>query len=287
MRRVLVTGAAGVLAREIVGLLEQDGGYELRLTDVAPCETPHEFRPVDLTDAAAVAGLADGVDEVLHVAAIHPWKPYTPQQYLDCNIKATYNVLEEAVRAGVDRVIYTSSVAAMGYEVTPQCPLPLDETKVCRPVDSVYSVTKHVGEQFCQMFQHTRGLRWLALRPGTFIPREQTDPQYGLNLLGIGVHRADVAQAHLRALQSDLANEAFITTAGVPFSREESDELLTDARAVILRHFPQAEALEAAGVALPSSFGLVFSVEKARRLLGYEPEHTFGQWLEGWVAGRG
>nr|MBP9572109.1 hypothetical protein [Kiritimatiellia bacterium] len=129
--------------------------------------------------------------------------------------------------------------------------------------------------------------RWLALRPGTFIPREETDPQYGLNLLGIGVHRADVAQAHLRALQSDLANEAFITTAGVPFTREESDELLTDARAVILRHFPQAEALEAAGHALPISLGLAFSVEKARRLLGYEPEHTFGKWLEGWVAGQG
>lgn len=283
MTRLLITGAAGVLAREIVAHLEGLGDYQLRLTDLSAFETPHELRCADLTDPAQVAGLAEGVDEVLHVAAIHPWKPYTPQQYLDCNIKATYNVLEEAVRAQVRRVIYTSSVAAMGYEVTSQCPLPLDETKLCHPVDSVYSVTKHVGEQFCQMFQHTHGLRWLALRPGTFIPREASDPQYALNLLGIGVHREDVAQAHVRALQSELAHEAFIATAGVPFRRDESAELLTDARSVILRYYPQAAALEEAGVRLPERLGLAFSVEKARRMLGYEPKHTFGKWLEEWL----
>ena len=111
MQRVLITGAAGVLGREIAGLLERSGDYELRLTDVAPTDTRHEFRQADLADPAQVAGLAEGMDQVIHVAAIHPWKPYTPQQYLDCNIKGTYHVVEEAARAGA-RLLYTSSVAA-------------------------------------------------------------------------------------------------------------------------------------------------------------------------------
>jgi nucleoside-diphosphate-sugar epimerase len=285
MERVLITGAAGVLGRELVSLLEQEGAYELRLTDMAPLQTAHEFVLADLADPAQVTGLAEGMAQVVHAAAIHPWKPYTPQQYLDCNIKGTYHVVEEAARAGA-RLVYTSSVAAMGYEVTPDSPLPFDERRPCRPVDSLYSVSKHVGEQFCALFQRSHGLRWLALRPGTFIPRDESDPQYGLSLLGIGVHRRDVARAHVLALQSDLAYEGLVITAGVPFSQTEGELLLTDARSVILRHFPEAANLEAAGIALPQALPLCYRMDKARELLGYEPRHTFAKWLEAWLVAR-
>lgn len=285
MQRVLITGAAGVLGREITGLLERSGDYELLLTDMLPLDTAHEFRPADLTDPEQVAGLAEGMDQVVHVAAIHPWKPYTPQQYLDCNIKGTYHVVEETARAGA-RLVYTSSVAAMGYEVGPAASLPFTEKRPCEPVDSLYSISKLAGEQFCAVFQRSHGLRWVALRPGTFIPRDEADPAYGLNLLGIGVHREDVAQAHLLALQSDVSGEGIIVTAGVPFSQEESDELLSDARTVILRHFPGAARLEEAGVALPATLPVCYRIEKAQRLLGYEPQHTFARWLAHWLDAR-
>lgn len=283
MQRVLITGAAGVLGREITKLLERTGDYELRLTDKLPLDTAHEFRSADLSDPQQVTGLADGVDQVVHAAAIHPWRPYTPQQYLDCNIKGTYHVVEETARVGA-RLVYTSSVAAMGYEVGPEAPLPFTEDRPCDPVDSLYSVSKLVGEQFCALFQHTHGLRWLLLRPGTFIPRDEADPSYGLNLLGIGVHREDVAQAHLLALQSDVDGEAIIITAGVPFTQEESAELLGEARTVILRHYPEAARLEAAGVALPQSLPTCYRIDKAQRLLGYAPQHTFARWLAAWLA---
>ena len=94
MKKVLVTGAAGVLGRALVPLLEQDGDVELRLTDIVPVATGHEFREADLSTWDDVAGLCEGVDEVVHIAAIHPWKPYFPQQYLDCNIKGTYNIFQ-------------------------------------------------------------------------------------------------------------------------------------------------------------------------------------------------
>ena len=71
MTKVLVTGASGVLGRELVPLIERDGGFALRLTDAVPLETSHEFVRADLARWEEAEHLCDGVDEVVHVAAIH------------------------------------------------------------------------------------------------------------------------------------------------------------------------------------------------------------------------
>jgi len=284
--RVLITGAAGVLGQLVTELMAADG-HDLRLTDARPLETPHDFVPADLSDDTQTAGLCDGMDQVLHIAAVHPWKQYTAQQYLDLNIKGTHNIVAEAARAKVDRLILTSSVSAQGYNVAPDAPLPWDEESPCRPTDSLYSVTKHVGEQFCRLYQQTAGLQWLAVRPGGFSPRPENDPAFGFGLLSFAVHRADVAQAHLLALRSDVVNEPIIATAGTTFTRADSAQLLTDAAPLILRDFPQAQALIDAGIALPQRLTACHSIAKARRLLGYEPQWTFGSWLERWLNKRG
>ncbi len=277
--KVLMTGAAGVLGRLLTALLENAGGYELRLTDVCDLDTSHEYIRADLADPQQVRGLCDGIDQVLHIAAIHPWKQYSQQQYLDCNIKGTHNIVQEAAAAKVDRLIYTSSVAAMGYQSGPDAPLPFDESKPCRPVESLYNLSKLVGEQFCAMYHHTAGLDYLALRPGTFIPREEDDPQFGLALLAVAVHRQDVAAAHLLALQSDLVNEALIITAGIPFTRDDGPALPADAPSVIRKHFPDVARLEAQGIELPQRITMCYSIDRARRLLGYQPQVTFETWL--------
>lgn len=284
--RVLLTGAAGVLGRTVTGLLENLGGYDLTLTDVLPLETSHPFRQVDLAEAGQVQGLCEGVDQVLHIGAVHPWKTYTTQQYVACNIVGSHNIIEEAARAGVGRFIYTSSVAAMGYEITDQWPLPFDETRPCHPFEHIYNVSKYAGEQFCELHRHLSNLPSVFLRPGGFSPRDETTSTFGLGLLGIGVHLQDVAQAHVLALQSEVVNEAIIITAGVPFTTAEGAELVTDARSVILRHFPQAAALEEAGVELPQRLHQCYCIDKARHLLGYEPQVNFGSWLAGWLARR-
>lgn len=278
--RVLITGAAGVLGRKVTGLLENEPGLELRLTDTVPLDTPHEFVQTDLADSDAVKPLCDGVDQVMHIASIHPWKPYTPKQYIDCNITGTYNVLEAAAASKVSRVIYTSSIAAMGMGAAPEIPLPWDETKPCVPDGHIYSVTKHVGEQFCEMFRKKGAFSYIALRPGTFIPREMSDTSFGIGLLFQWVHGDDVAQAHHKAFLSDVENEAFIITAKAPFVRADSDALRTDARSVIFRYFPRAEELEKRGTKLPERLNYCYDVSKAERLLGYRSEVTFGTWLE-------
>jgi len=283
--RVLITGAAGVLGQLVTQLVAAEG-HDLLLTDLvaAPEGSPHPFVAADLSNDEQTTGLCDGIDQVLHIAAIHPWKQYTSQQYLDLNIKGTHNLAAEAARAGVQRLIYTSSVSAHGYNVAPDAPLPWDETVPCRPTDSLYSITKHVGEQFCRMYQQTAGLKWLALRPGGFSPRPEADPAFGFGLLNFAVHRTDVAMAHLLALRSSAVNEPIIITAGTTFTHDDSAQLLWNAAPLILRDFPQAQALVDAGIALPDRIGACHSIEHARKVLGYTPHWTFGSWLERWIA---
>ncbi len=279
--RVLVTGAAGVLGRLVTSALQDESEYSLRLTDIAAFETPHEYVEADLARAEQVQGLCQGIEQVLHIAAIHPWKQYTAEQYLDCNVKGTHNLVQEAAGARVQRLIYTSSIAAMGYQVEPDTPFPFDEQKPCRPVEDIYSLSKYVGEQCCELLRFREGLDYVALRPGTFIPREEEDPVFGLGLLGTVVHATDVAAAHVLALQSDVVNEAIIITAGNPFSRDDGPALLSDARSVILKYYPEAEALEDEGIELPKRIAPCYRIEKARRLLAYEPQFTFERWLAG------
>ena len=278
--RVLITGAAGVLGQSVVSLVEQRGSTELHLTDMADLQTQHPFTRADLTRADQVAGLCDGVDEVVHIAAIHPWKGYSAEQYLDCNIKATHNLLDEALRSGVRRVIYTSSIAAMGFRPEDPTDLPIDESMPCRPVENLYGVTKHVGEQLCGMFCADGHMSFIALRPACFIPTPDDDPAFGLALLSTRVHIADVARAHALALGSSVRNEAILIAAEVPFTRENGPELIADARSVILRHFPDAARLAGMGIQLPATITSCYDVSKARRLLGWRPGVTFQTWLD-------
>jgi len=280
MTKVLVTGAAGVLGQAVVALLKQEGNFELRLTDRVPVETSHEFTQADLARWDEVQELCSGIDVLMHIAAIHPWKKYTPEQYIDCNIKGTYNLLQAAVDAGVRRVIYTSSIAAMGYRPDRPEQLPFNESKPCKPVEDIYGISKHVGEQFCEMFRAREGLAYVALRPGTFVPRDKDDPGFGLGLLSQWVHCSDVATAHLLALKSDVKNEAVIITAKVPFRGGDAPALLSDAPSVILKYFPEASRLEERGVQLPRVIDKCYDISKAERLLGFQPKWNFGEWLE-------
>ena len=278
--KVLITGAAGVLGRAVTELLEEESGVDMLLTDVAPLDSPHEFRQADLTVPGDAGALCAGIDEVIHIASVHPWKPYTSDQYIDCNIKGTYNILAAAAESDVRRVIYTSSIAAMGMGSTDAAPLPWDETKPCVPDGNLYSVTKHVGEQFCELFRRQGKLSTVALRPGTFIPRDECDTGFGLGLLTQWVHASDVARAHVLALRSDVVNDAFVITAKVPFCRADEAQLRVDARAVVLRYYPQARELAARGIELPATIERCYSIAKAERVLGYRPLFNFEQWLE-------
>lgn len=278
---VLVTGAAGVLGKAVTALLEREPDIQLRLTDKAPLETRHPFQAANLTHVEDVKRLCEGVDTVLHIAAVHPWKPYTVADYVHCNIEATYTLLQAAISVGVRRVIYTSSVAALGMGNSESQPLPWDEQKPPEfaPGD-IYSFSKHVGEEACRRFARQGKFTYVILRPGMFIPRPEDDPRFGLGLLSFTAHVTDVAMAHLLAFRATSSNEAFVVTSRTLFTREDGPALLKDADSVILRRYPLARRLVEQGVTLPTSIGCTYDISKAQRMLGYEPRLTFEYWLK-------
>ena len=114
--KVLVTGGTGVVGRAAVDHLVA-GGHTVRLlsrharSDAERWKDPVDAFEGDVTDAAGIAGAADGCDVVLHVAGIVAEHP--PEvTFQDVNVEGTRNLVREAMRAGVRKFIYVSSLGA-------------------------------------------------------------------------------------------------------------------------------------------------------------------------------
>jgi dihydroflavonol-4-reductase len=117
--KTLVTGGNGFVGSAVVRLLAKRGD-ELRLTRRRRSRADHldgvEHQAVecDVLDRTAVRRAMRGVDRVFHIAGLVSMRPDDSERLFDVNVGGTRIVLEEALRAGVERVVYTSSVAAIG-----------------------------------------------------------------------------------------------------------------------------------------------------------------------------
>ncbi|MEA2440515.1 MAG: hypothetical protein QOH76_1939 [Thermoleophilaceae bacterium] len=117
--KTLVTGGNGFLGSAVVRLLAARGDA-LRLTrrkrsKVENLEgVEHEAVQCDVLDRASVRRALKGVDRVFHLAGLVSMRPEDSERLFDVNVGGTRIVLEECLRAGVERVVYTSSVGAIG-----------------------------------------------------------------------------------------------------------------------------------------------------------------------------
>ena len=158
--KVLVTGAAGTLGREIVRQLRSQG-WTVRADDRVPLDPADadEVSSGDLLDPERVRGLVEGVSAVVHAAAIPAPMLGTEQEIFSNNVLSTYQVLDAAGRAGVPRIVYISSLSALGFAyathvISPET-VPVTEEHPYLAED-VYGLSKHLGERIAK----TVALRW-------------------------------------------------------------------------------------------------------------------------------
>lgn len=172
-QRTLLTGAAGELGTQ----LRKSGtklGKTVRLSALTPFDdlAPHEEdAPADLADFDAVSEAVKGCDAIIHMGGQGLEGPW--QKVLDSNIIGSYNVYEAARRHGVKRIIYASSVHAIGYYERTET---IDANVPTRP-DSLYGVSKTFTENLARYYFDKFAIESACIRIGSCFA-EPTDRRH-------------------------------------------------------------------------------------------------------------
>ena len=157
---LLITGAAGRLGTELRrGLAPL--ARRLRLADraeIADLEANEEMHCFDLADEGAVRKAVEGADAIVHFGGAPEERPW--EEILNANIRGSYHVYEAARQAGVKRVVYASSVHAIGYHKLEDH---IDTRAPHRP-DGLYGLSKCFVEDLGQLYWDKFGIESVALR---------------------------------------------------------------------------------------------------------------------------
>jgi len=275
--RIALTGSTGKLGSVVLREL-RDAGHDVVGLDIVGAREPG-FVQVDLTDYGQVVDALGGVDRterfdaVVHLGAVPAPGIRTDVATFHNNMSSTFNVFWAAVRLGIRRIVYASSETVLGlpFDVPPPY-IPVDEDYAARP-ESVYSIVKVLEEQLA-----TELVRWhpdlsiTALRfSNVMVPEDYAEfPSFDAdaqlrkwNLWGY-IDARDGAQAIERAL--DVAPPGFdrfiIAAADTVMSRSNAE--------LVGEVFPE--------VPISAEFGehdTLLSIHKARRLLGFSPQHSW------------
>jgi nucleoside-diphosphate-sugar epimerase len=281
MARIAVTGGSGKLGRAVVRDLAEHG-YDVVNLDLAPPATdaPGDFLRVDLTDygqtlqaLTRIEDRYDGVDGVVHLAAV-PAPGLVPNTTTFVNnITATHHVFAAARASGIRNVVWASSETVLGLPFeTPPPYIPVDEEYHPRP-ESSYSLAKTLEEEMAwQLCRWDPDLKMIGLRFSNVMypedyaefPSFEADPRArSWNLWGY-IDARDGAQACRLALELDAAGrEIFIIANADTVMSTPSADLAAQV-------YPDVEVRgEVRGTST------LLSIDKARRVLGYEPQFSW------------
>lgn len=162
--RVLVTGAAGVIGRELVPRLARPG-RAVRLLDRLPVKGD-DVMTGDLTDLDTMLAATSDVDVVVHLGGLASEASW--DEILHTNVHGTYCVLEAARRNGVGKVALASSLHAVGFRPWRDVDeLPVDVSP--RP-DTFYGWSKSAIESLASLYADRFGMTVVAMRLGTCYP---------------------------------------------------------------------------------------------------------------------
>jgi nucleoside-diphosphate-sugar epimerase len=276
--RVVVTGASGKAGRAVVRDLVQH--HDVLAVDlVPPREQLAPFLAVDLTELGQTIESLAGAQAVVHLAAIPAPRLRSEETTFRTNMLSTYNVFEAARVLGLERVVWASSETILGLPFEREQPAyaPIDEEHPAYP-ESSYAISKLLSEELARQLNRWTGTPYVGLRFSNIMePDDYTRfPSFWedatlrrWNLWGY-VDARDVALSCRLALEAALPGaEHFIVAAADTVMNRPSRELMADV-------YPSVPYTPTGG-----EYDTLLSIEKARKLLAYEPGHSWREHVSG------
>jgi UDP-glucose 4-epimerase len=300
-KKVLVTGGAGFIGSHVVDRLVNDG-YEVRVIDNLSTGNLDniqnhlnsgrvEFVKGDIREASTVKVTLEGVDAVIHLAALVsvPLSIQNPTLTFDINLLGTLNLLRSSIEKSIDRFVFVSSCAVCGDPKS----LPVNEETPTDPI-SPYAESKLIGERYCLGFSEKQLLESVVLRFfNVYGPRQTMNDYSGvitrfleccdrklpLTIYGDGsqtrdfVNVTDVAAAVVASMESKVTGEVFNIGSGRPTTINELAKSiieLTGSKNGV--RFEKARAGD-----IKDSYA---DVSKAKKLLGFEAKLSLINGLE-------
>ena len=165
MKRILVTGATGLIGSRLVETLASKGYYVKSLirrssviSDLKKLGIELEYG--DIRNRESVEKAVENVDTVYHLAAIRGEKLLPREIYWDVNVKGTKNILEASYKKGIEKFVYCSTEGVLGWFDNP----PADESWPYRPV-GMYHVSKTEAERLVKKYFNEKQLPATIIRP--------------------------------------------------------------------------------------------------------------------------
>jgi nucleoside-diphosphate-sugar epimerase len=288
--RIFFTGGSGKAGKYVAPYLAEQG-HQVTNADLVPLRNPAVADlKVDLTDAgetySALAGLARSseldlpevprYDAVVHFAAIPAILRESDASTYRTNVLSTYNVLEAATRLGVRKIVFASSETTYGicFAQGERRPLyvPVDEEHPTVPEDA-YAMSKVAGEVTARSFQARTGADIYGLRINNVIePHEYADkfppfledPSRRRRNVFAYIDARDLGQMVQRCLETDGLGYEVFNVANADMS------VATTTTEVRERFYDGVEVRRELG--RDETF---YSIDKARRLVGFDPQHSW------------
>ena len=280
MKKVVVTGGSGLLGSSVIQEF-LDNGYEVVNVDrTYPAEPICKTVLVDLQNLGEVYGVLAGADAVVHLAAIPVAYSHPNEVTFKNNVMSTYNVLEAAGTLRIKKAVIASSESSYGLvfplkELSPQY-VPLDEDHPQLPEDS-YGLSKIVNEQTADMIHRRTGLQVVSLRLGNIIaphmynnfPSFIHDPEQRKVIMWSYIDARDAATAFRLAIEAEgLGSVALNIAADETSVNIESHQLMETV-------YPAAEIRRPL-----QGYETLFSNEKAKKLLNWQPKHRWRDYVD-------
>ena len=277
MKRIVVTGGAGRLGRLVVAQLIERG-YDVLAVDRVPArDLPCRTLVMELTDAAAVYDVLSGADAAIHLGAVPGPTSQPASTTFQNNVLSTFHIAEAAAALNLKKLVFASSVFTLGWvedahRYWPRY-VPVDEEHPLTPFEA-YGLSKVVGEEICAAASRRKGMPIVSLRIMNVIwpdgysswPAIPPTPDNPVRfVMWPYVDGRDAARSCWLALEAHTTgHEAiFIAAADIRFDRPTHELLAAVA----------PPSLEIRGKL--NSRASVISCDKARRLIGYEPQHSW------------